>query len=142
MYYRYFRNGPSPKPYLALIRALSLSLSALCTPRCMNGGLCVTPGFCICPPGFYGVNCDKGNGFFLRTRFFLLYKCLVKRSIFDIPSLSIIALLLGCKTAIITLTPNFGVVQHTRSLLVLTECSSAGIPTVSGAALHAMIRGS
>uniref|UniRef100_A0A3Q1NKD4 Wnt inhibitory factor 1 n=1 Tax=Bos taurus TaxID=9913 RepID=A0A3Q1NKD4_BOVIN len=33
----------------------------LCSPRCMNGGLCVTPGFCICPPGFYGVNCDKAN---------------------------------------------------------------------------------
>lgn len=28
----------------------------------MNGGLCITPGLCICPPGFYGINCDKGNG--------------------------------------------------------------------------------
>jgi len=35
--------------------------SALCAPRCMNGGLCITPGLCICPPGFYGINCDKGN---------------------------------------------------------------------------------
>ncbi|XP_061323844.1 wnt inhibitory factor 1 isoform X2 [Pezoporus flaviventris] len=34
---------------------------ALCTPRCMNGGLCITPGLCICPPGFYGINCDKAN---------------------------------------------------------------------------------
>ncbi|KAK4831842.1 hypothetical protein QYF61_019600 [Mycteria americana] len=32
---------------------------ALCAPRCMNGGLCITPGLCICPPGFYGINCDK-----------------------------------------------------------------------------------
>uniref|UniRef100_A0A8V0YE64 Wnt inhibitory factor 1 n=1 Tax=Gallus gallus TaxID=9031 RepID=A0A8V0YE64_CHICK len=34
---------------------------ALCAPRCMNGGLCITPGLCICPPGFYGINCDKAN---------------------------------------------------------------------------------
>ncbi|XP_069485851.1 wnt inhibitory factor 1 isoform X2 [Ambystoma mexicanum] len=34
---------------------------ALCTPRCMNGGLCVSPGLCICPPGYYGANCDKAN---------------------------------------------------------------------------------
>ncbi|KAF2974674.1 hypothetical protein EK904_001541 [Melospiza melodia maxima] len=27
----------------------------------MNGGLCITPGLCICPPGFYGINCDKGK---------------------------------------------------------------------------------
>ncbi|XP_073411549.1 wnt inhibitory factor 1 isoform X2 [Dendrobates tinctorius] len=34
---------------------------ALCMPRCLNGGLCVTPGLCICPPGYYGTNCDKAN---------------------------------------------------------------------------------
>ncbi|RXM32363.1 Wnt inhibitory factor 1 [Acipenser ruthenus] len=34
---------------------------ALCAPRCLNGGLCVSPGVCICPPGYYGINCDKAN---------------------------------------------------------------------------------
>ncbi|MGH0152137.1 UNVERIFIED_CONTAM: hypothetical protein FKN15_021958 [Acipenser sinensis] len=29
--------------------------------QCLNGGLCVSPGMCICPPGYYGINCDKGK---------------------------------------------------------------------------------
>lgn len=44
--------------------------------------------------------------------------------------------------AIITLTPNLSVVQHTRGLYALIECSRAGIPMVGRAALHAVIQSS
>uniref|UniRef100_A0A8B9LST8 Wnt inhibitory factor 1 n=1 Tax=Astyanax mexicanus TaxID=7994 RepID=A0A8B9LST8_ASTMX len=33
---------------------------ALCSPRCQNGGLCMSPGVCICPPGYFGAGCEKG----------------------------------------------------------------------------------
>ncbi|XP_070644680.1 wnt inhibitory factor 1 isoform X3 [Bos indicus] len=50
-----------PTVNVPLLGTVPHKASVLCSPRCMNGGLCVTPGFCICPPGFYGVNCDKAN---------------------------------------------------------------------------------
>ncbi|XP_073725030.1 wnt inhibitory factor 1 isoform X2 [Misgurnus anguillicaudatus] len=34
---------------------------ALCSPRCLNGGLCMSPGVCICPPGYHGPSCERAN---------------------------------------------------------------------------------
>uniref|UniRef100_A0A8C2F8W6 Wnt inhibitory factor 1 n=1 Tax=Cyprinus carpio TaxID=7962 RepID=A0A8C2F8W6_CYPCA len=34
---------------------------ALCSPRCLNGGLCMSPGVCICPPGYFGPSCERAN---------------------------------------------------------------------------------
>uniref|UniRef100_A0A8D0H7G0 Wnt inhibitory factor 1 n=1 Tax=Sphenodon punctatus TaxID=8508 RepID=A0A8D0H7G0_SPHPU len=50
-----------PTINIPLLGTVPHKASALCAPRCMNGGLCVTPGLCICPPGFYGISCDKAN---------------------------------------------------------------------------------
>ncbi|MGH0175893.1 UNVERIFIED_CONTAM: hypothetical protein FKN15_005902 [Acipenser sinensis] len=50
-----------PTVNVPLLGMVSQKPSALCAPRCLNGGLCVSPGMCICPPGYYGINCDKAN---------------------------------------------------------------------------------
>ena len=34
-------------------------LSAICVPQCQNGGSCLYPYFCVCPPGTYGIVCEK-----------------------------------------------------------------------------------
>lgn len=33
---------------------------AVCTPSCMNGGTCTSPGICSCAEGWSGVRCQEG----------------------------------------------------------------------------------
>uniref|UniRef100_W5KVI9 Wnt inhibitory factor 1 n=1 Tax=Astyanax mexicanus TaxID=7994 RepID=W5KVI9_ASTMX len=44
-----------------LLGSVPHKASALCSPRCQNGGLCMSPGVCICPPGYFGAGCEKAN---------------------------------------------------------------------------------
>ena len=34
--------------------------SAVCSPNCVNGGSCVAPNNCTCPPGWTGATCSQG----------------------------------------------------------------------------------
>ena len=34
--------------------------SAVCSPDCVNGGTCVAPNHCTCPPGWTGATCSQG----------------------------------------------------------------------------------
>jgi hypothetical protein len=34
---------------------------AVCIPDCINNGVCVRPGVCYCPIGFYGQQCENGK---------------------------------------------------------------------------------
>lgn len=47
--------------YITVI-STGVCLPALCSSRCLNGGMCMSPGVCICPPGYYGASCEKGMG--------------------------------------------------------------------------------
>ena len=37
-----------------------LIYTAECLPGCHNGGACLIPGFCVCPPGWSGDRCEIG----------------------------------------------------------------------------------
>ena len=39
----------------------ALSLIAICTGGCLNGGTCSSPGVCTCAPGWTGSNCEQGT---------------------------------------------------------------------------------
>lgn len=41
------------------INNCSYNFLALCDPVCQNGGTCVKPYFCHCPPGTKGTFCEK-----------------------------------------------------------------------------------
>lgn len=45
---------------------LFCSLTAICSPHCRNGGICVKPGTCSCPRGFHGSNCQHGMSYTAR----------------------------------------------------------------------------
>ncbi|KAJ6665410.1 hypothetical protein lerEdw1_003250, partial [Lerista edwardsae] len=32
---------------------------AVCNPVCLNGGTCIRPNTCACPPGFFGPHCQS-----------------------------------------------------------------------------------
>lgn len=35
------------------------SVAAICTPGCLNGGVCLKPGQCSCPGGYTGTSCER-----------------------------------------------------------------------------------
>jgi hypothetical protein len=43
-------------------------ITAVCDPKCKNGGSCVETGYeskCVCMPGFTGQSCEKGRILFI-----------------------------------------------------------------------------
>src|SRR6218665_1390933 len=38
---------------------MKFSFVAICNPQCLNGGTCILPYLCFCPPGIYGHFCEK-----------------------------------------------------------------------------------
>lgn len=52
----------SPCARLNAIRhcpSVPISRTAVCNQKCTNGGRCLNPGICSCPPGFVGESCEK-----------------------------------------------------------------------------------
>ncbi|XP_065928964.1 epidermal growth factor-like protein 7 isoform X2 [Magallana gigas] len=43
--------------YLTLL--LFVTISAICSPACQNGGTCVQPNVCSCAPGWNGTFCES-----------------------------------------------------------------------------------
>lgn len=35
--------------------------TAICDPPCENGGSCLAPNHCSCPPAYLGDHCEEGN---------------------------------------------------------------------------------
>lgn len=46
---------------LSLFVFLLLYFVAVCENGCLNGGRCVAPNRCVCPYGFTGAQCERGN---------------------------------------------------------------------------------
>ena len=44
--------------YISIATNSNLNLAAVCRPACQNGGLCVRPDVCHCPPGYEGSSCQ------------------------------------------------------------------------------------
>ena len=55
------RNGPAGIP----------DCQAVCLPDCQNGGVCIRPGVCHCPPTWEGARCQRSKGavFFFSSAF-------------------------------------------------------------------------
>lgn len=47
--------------------------TALCYPKCMNGGNCTAPAFCSCPKGYQGTHCEGGNTLFYDLLIFISF---------------------------------------------------------------------
>ena len=74
----YLLTGPSKYVKSYCLLKFTLSFLVECKIHCRNGGTCVGPYKCSCPPGYGGTQCEKGEDTFFWPDTFVTSYLLVR----------------------------------------------------------------